>query len=435
MRPAPLAPRGERMNQDVDQELLAAETGPVVARLTEGLGKVATRLVGDMVRGMLACDSVRLTRIAPALGESITVHATHKRLSRNLAKRQTGQTVAANLLAYGAELITPDALLVVDTFDLAKPYSTYMEYLSTLSEGSVPPELGSGSEASPIAQRGYRVCEIFGWEAQGEAMPALAAPADALGAPGESPQPDGGASRLVVAPLAQSLWSNLAPDYRGEAGEVRALIDRVADACAGRGVFALDAADAEVLADLIARPPARFLVRLPQELALLHSGRQATAAEIARSCRTPYGITVYKRQGDFDEGMFIHFGFAAVRHPEHPETPLWLIVVKGLTGGDDRWDPLLVLTNEPMRRSRKVLWRPVWSFLHYWDAVMTNQQIRRRFEFHDVRVMGYDSLRNMGTLLQAAAFIAAQRPGAPLAQSMSLRPRDGVPVEFRGARG
>lgn len=415
------------MEKEADQKQLDATARQVVARLVPGLGKVATRFVGDMVRGMLASDSVRLTRIAAGLGEPIALHATHKRISRNLAKRQTGLTVAANLLATGAELITPDALLVVDTFDLAKPFSRHMEYLGVAAGSSSALAPASGGETPSLAgQPAYRVCEIFGWDSQAGPMPAFAAPADA-------PPPGVGAgNRLVIAPLAQALWSNRAPDYRGEAAEVLPLIDRVAEACGTRGVFALDAAHSEVLAALVGRPQARFLLRLPQQVELLRSGRSASAGEIARSCRTPYGITVYKRQGDFDEGIFIHFGFAAVRHPRHPERPLWLIVVKGLTGGEDRWDPLLVLTNEPMRRSRKVLWRPVWSFLHYWDAVLTNQQIRRRFDLEDVRVLGYDSLRNIGTLIQAAAFVAAQWPGAPLAQSMSLQPREEVTVRFRG---
>lgn len=423
---------GRSVEKEADQEQLDATARQVVARLVPGLGKVASRFVGDMVRGMLASVSVRLTRIAAGLAEPIALHATHKRISRNLAKRQTGLTVAANLLATGAELITPDALLVVDTFDLAKPYSRHMQYLGTAAGSSTDLAPASGSETpSSAGLPAYRVCEIFGWDSQAGPMPAFAAPADAPAA--DDPAPDIGAgNRLVVAPLAQALWSNRAPDYRGDAAEVLPLIDRVAEACGTRGVFALDAAHSEVLAALVGRPQARFLLRLPQQVELLRSGRLASAGEIARSCRTPYGITVYKRQGDFDEGMFIHFGFAAVRHPRHPERPLWLIVVRGLTGGEDRWDPLLVLTNEPMRRSRKVLWRPVWSFLHYWDAVLTNQQIRRRFDLEDVRVLGYDSLRNIGTLMQAAAFVAAQWPGAPLAQSMSLRPRDEVAVRFRG---
>lgn len=421
------------MHEGVSHNTLNAKARTVVAELAAGLGKVPSRFVADMVCGMLAGGSVRLTRIAEALGEPIALHATHKRLSRNLANRAACETVAANLLAAAAELVTKDALLVVDAFDLAKPQARSMEYLGELAAS----EATGSAVAASSGQRGYRVCEIFGWDAQGEPMPAFAELAESLAAEGERPEPGVSAwNRLVVAPLAQTLWSHRAPDYQGEAAAVLALVRRVAEACGGRGVFALDATGhPELLEGIVAQPPERFLVRLPEGLELLHGGRQTTAGAVGRTCKTPYGVTVFKRRDGFDEGVFIHFGHAAVRLPAQPNKPLWLIVIKGLTGGSDGWDPLLVVTNQPMRRSRDVLWRPVWSFLHYWDAVMTNQRIKQQFDFGDVRVLSYNSLRNITTLVQAASFVAAQWPGVQLEQFMSLRPRPGVPVRLNGSRG
>ena len=420
------------MHEGVSHGTLNAKARAVVAELAAGLGKVPSRFVADMVCGLLAGGSVRISRIAEALAEPIALHATHKRLSRNLANHAACETVAANLLAAAAELVTKDALLVVDAFDLAKPHARSMEYL-----GEPAANEATGSAAASSGQRGYRVCEIFGWDAQGEPMPAFAELAQSLAAAGERPEPGVSAwNRLVVAPLAQTLWSHRAPDYQGEAAEVLALVRRVAEACGGRGVFALDGTrDAELLEGIVAQPPERFLVRPPESLELLHGGRQKTAGAIGRTCKTPYGVTVFKRRDGFDEGVFIHFGHAAVRLPAQPERPLWLIVIKGLTGGSDGWDPLLIVTNQPMRRSRNVLWRPVWSFLHYWDAVITNQRIKQQFDFEDVRVLSYNRLRNITTLVQAASFVAAQWPGVQLEQFMSLRPRPDVPVRLRGSRG
>ena len=417
------------MHTGVDKGMLSAKAQAVVAPLAAGLGKVPSRFIADMVRGMLASDSVRLTRIAEALGEPIALHATHKRLSRNLDNRRTGEVLAANLIKAAADLIGQDALLVVDTFDLAKPHARRMEYLGGPSESSAA---GTRRKA---ARRGYRVCEVFGWDVGGGPMPEFAELAQARAAEGDPPEPGTSAwNHLVVTPLAQQLWSTAAPDFHGEAAEVLALVDRVAGVCGDRGVFALDATSQPGWVEsLVARPPGRFVVRLADDFELLHGGRPTTAAAAGQACQTPYGITVYKHREGFDEGVFIHFGFAPVRLPEHAGKPLWLIAIKGLTGTSDGWDPLLLMTNEPMRRSRKVLWRPVWSFLHYWDAVTTNRRIKRQFDFDDVRVLGYDRQRNIGTLMQAAAFVAAQWPGVPLAESLSLQPREGVPARFRNS--
>ena len=48
------------------------------------LGRVGYKFVRDMLVGMQRTRSVNLTDIAKSLNEDIRLHATHKRLSRNL---------------------------------------------------------------------------------------------------------------------------------------------------------------------------------------------------------------------------------------------------------------------------------------------------------------------------------------------------------------
>jgi len=55
---------------------------------------------------------------------------------------------------------------------------------------------------------------------------------------------------------------------------------------------------------------------------------------------------VIRQKDGKEKAYFIQFGFCPVRLPEHPESPLWLVVVKGF------WDkPLMLLTTEPMTRN------------------------------------------------------------------------------------
>ena len=116
----------------------------ISATLTVGLGKVASRFVEDMLTGMLIAGSVRLTEIARALDESIPLHSTHKRLSRNLGNPRIGEMVAGNLLEAGANMVRDDTLLVIDVFELVKLYAEKMEYLAA----PLPPSgRGTGSGA------------------------------------------------------------------------------------------------------------------------------------------------------------------------------------------------------------------------------------------------------------------------------------------------
>ncbi|MDE0442514.1 MAG: hypothetical protein OXL38_10385, partial [Gammaproteobacteria bacterium] len=115
--------------QDFDIGMLHNKVHAIGATLSAGLGKVGRRFVDDMLLGMLISGSVRLTEIARALAESIPTHATHKRLSRNLGNARVGDVVAGNLLAEGAGVVRDDALLVIDLFEVVKPYAEKMEYV------------------------------------------------------------------------------------------------------------------------------------------------------------------------------------------------------------------------------------------------------------------------------------------------------------------
>jgi hypothetical protein len=53
-----------------------------------GLGAVASRFVEEAIFGISSSGSVKLTEIGRSLEEKSPLHATHKRLSRNLANKR-----------------------------------------------------------------------------------------------------------------------------------------------------------------------------------------------------------------------------------------------------------------------------------------------------------------------------------------------------------
>ena len=430
--------------QDFDIGMLRSKVHAIGAGLSAGLGKVATRFVEDMLFGMLASGSVRLTEIARALGESIPMHATHKRLSRNLGNVRVGNVVASNLLAEGARVVRDDALLVIDLFEIVKPYAEKMEYLNSPSS-----PVGEASDAGPPrenANRGYHVCEILGWDIHGRPLPQYEALAQRMGSETDPDNEISAWDNQVVTPLAQTLFSPNAPTFRSESDEILDLVQRVDLACEHRCLFAIDTVgfprlrqslqrhSPELLAkhhglpEVLSRATdCRFVARVPGDYPLLHGRYTTAASDLGESCETPYGITLYKHQNDVDIGLFVHFGAVPVRLPGSPDKPLWLLAVKGMSGEANPvandMDPFLILTTEAMPRNRKVLWDVVWSFLSYWDAIQTNQAIKGQFDFDDVRVLTYDRLRNLGILVLAASFVESQWPGIALTKSLFRAPR------------
>ena len=70
-------------------------------------------------------------------------------------------------------------------------------------------------------------------------------------------------------------------------------------------------------------------------------------------------------------------------------------------------EPLMLLTTEPLRRNRKVLWRMVRSYFRRWAIEETIRFIKQSYEIEDVRVLGYRRLQNLLPLVTAAAYFAA----------------------------
>lgn len=332
--------------------------------VSQGLGKVKRRLVEEMLYGLQARGSVRLSEVARALEEPIRLHKTHDRLSRNLADPGIREEVGKEVLGQGAKRIGKDTLLIVDLSDLRKKYAEKMEYLATIRDGSEK-ELGLG----------YWLCEVVGAEV--------------------------GSAQIV--PLAQSLWSQEAEDFVSENEEVLRQIRRVRAATGGRGIVMLDrGGDRRELYDELVPEKVRFLIRQRGDRALLYQGEKRETLELARSCPTPYAETVVKEEKGEEKAYRIEFGFRPVRLPEWPEVRLWLVVVKGF--GEE---PMMLLTTEPMRLKRSVVWWAVAAYLTRWRVEETIRFIKQSYQLEDVRVLTYARLRNVAMLVFSCFFFAA----------------------------
>ncbi len=101
----------------------------------------------------------------------------------------------------------------------------------------------------------------------------------------------------------------------------------------------------------------------------------------------------------------LDFGYRKVYLPEREEA-LWLLVVHGFGK-----EPMMLLTTEPLRKNRKVLWRIIESYIRRWTIEETIRFIKQSYEVEDVRVLGYRSLQNLMPLVLAAGYVlrAAKR--------------------------
>ena len=333
--------------------------------LCTSMGKVASRFVEETIFGLSASGSVRLTEIGRSLEEDIALHATHKRLSRNLADKALASHIEKKVLQLGAKRITEKTLLIVDPTDLQKKYAKKMQYLANVRDAS-----------EKTIGKGYWMCDVVGCEV--------------------------GSNEIT--PLAQELWSQNAPDFTSENEQVLSLVKRVRQATDYQGILVYDRGGdrREFLTPWTKDSSCHYLVRQRGDRNLFYRGKLQSGLILAGSRNTPYSATIIKEKKGEEKTYSIEFGFVPVRLPEWPERSLWLVVVKGFGKR-----PLMLLTTEPMRRNRKVLWWAVEAYITRWRVEETIRFIKQSYDIEDIRVLTYDRLKNMAVLVLAASYFAA----------------------------
>jgi len=99
------------------------------------------------------------------------------------------------------------------------------------------------------------------------------------------------------------------------------------------------------------------------------------------------------------------YGFRKVKLPGIGEQ-LYLLVVNGFGA-----EPLMILTNRELHKSRKCLWWHVMAYISRWRIEETIRFIKQSYSLEDIRLLTYQRLRNMMALVNAAIFFAAAHLG------------------------
>jgi hypothetical protein len=111
--------------------------------------------------------------------------------------------------------------------------------------------------------------------------------------------------------------------------------------------------------------------------------------------------TVVKEEAGQERLIRPSCGMRKVRLPDRREE-LTLVVVKGF--GEE---PLMILTNLPLRRSRKSLWHVVASYITRWRIEDVIRFLKQSYPLEDIRCLTYRRLQALMVLVTAAVYLAA----------------------------
>jgi Transposase DDE domain len=328
--------------------------------LSAGLPKPCRRFIAEMLYGLQARQSVRLTEIGRALQESISLKKTEGRLCRQLRRPGLWERLTVRICRMAASRVHDLTLLILDLSDISKKYARKMEYLAGVHDGS---EGGLGT--------GYWLLQVIGAET----------------------------GHHSVLPIYNRLYSQKSPDHQSENIEILTAIETVSQATQGKGVWVMDrGGDRDKLLFPLIHSKKRFLFRLCQGRHLIYQGRALEDLEIAQGCPMLYLESIIKEEGEKAHCLRLEFGVRPVTLPGRPE-PLSLVVVRGF--GEE---PLMLLTNVPLKKTRKSLWWAVQSYLTRWTIEETFRFIKQSYQLEDIRLLTYVRLQNMMAFVLAAAY-------------------------------
>lgn len=334
----------------------------------ENLDKTGRRFVNEAIYGIMYSQSVMLTEIGRSLESEVPLKKIEERFCRQLKKEGIWENIHQQVLCDSASYIKDDTLLVLDLSDLFKKYAEKMEYLAKVRDGS---------DGGTIVN-GYWTVQVIGAE---------------LG-------------KHEVLPLYQELYSQEAPGFKSENTQIINAIDMVAEHTGHKGIWIIDrGGDRDVLYNhlLTRENTKRFVIRLVGHRNLLYRNSEELALKLAYKCKMPYSETIIKEENGKEKIYHISYGYIPVKLPGHDQQ-LYMLVVNGFGN-----KPMMLLTTEPLKRKRTVLYRLLGYYLKRWSIEETIRFVKQTYDLENIRVLNYTRLKNMmGLLLAVFYFIAVK---------------------------
>lgn len=320
-------------------------------RICKGLGRPAEKLVTHILYGVATSNECRLTEIARALDETITIKKTVDRLSRGLQEFDGREILQENYLKQVDSYVDDATIFPIDESDLAKPYSVAMEALADVHDGST-------NKIVP----GYMTLEIT-----------------ALTHKTKTPLP-----------VYERVYSAAEESFVSQDDEVLKGLRFLSERYGNGGVRVLDRGyDANVYMRYFIRQRERFIIRVKKNRTVHHGGQsiniEALASRYKGKCSlkcTLHGETVHCKVTEIP-----------IQLPEFGEYPLCLAVVYGFGK-----DPMYLLTNCRSNDQRFCV-AIAKMYLLRWRIEEHFRFKKQQYHFEDFRVRKLSAIRTLHQLV------------------------------------
>jgi hypothetical protein len=336
--------------------------------ISKGLPKIKRRMVKELLYGIQASKDVKLSNIGRVLKEDIALIKTEDRLSRNLGSSDLTDHLNHQILRLADDKINDAMVIAIDPGDIKKPYAKAMENLCGIYDGS--------EHTDAI---GYHLCQVTA----------------------------ANLSHDRIVPLYCEAYSSKAKDYPGFTEKLIDVISHVTAYTRKKGTWAIDRQGDDM--DLISyfqKEELQFVTRLKMNRYLHFDNninKQVKAERIHHHVKLNHKAHIYLTRDGKEEFLHLNFGALTVALPDDPSNWYTLVIVEGFGK-----QSMLLLTNKMVNiRNSQELWRIVEIYLTRWKCDECYRYIKQSYNLEDVRVMSYNSIRNIVVIVHAIAYFTS----------------------------
>ena len=332
-------------------------------------------MVKELLYGIQASKDVKLSNISRALKEGIPLIKTEDRLSRNLGSFDLSEHMNHQILRLANDKIDDTMVIAIDPGDIKKPYAKAMENLCGIYDGS-----------EHTQANGYHLCQVTA----------------------------ANLSHDRIVPLYCEAYSSEAKDYPGFTEKLTNVISQVTAYTGKKGTWAIDRqGDDKDLITYFQKEGLQFVTRLKMNRYLhvdTNVNKQVQAERIHHHVKLNHKAHIYLTRDGKEEFMHLSFGAISVALPDDPSNWYTLVIIKGFGK-----QPMLLLTNKQVNiRNSKELWRIVEIYLTRWKCDECYRYIKQSYNLEDVRVMSYNSIRNIVAIVHTIAYFTSIYMGISL---------------------
>ncbi len=355
------------------------------------------RCIYDLVYGIAAAKSTKLSSIARVLNEDVKIESTITRLSRNVNDEDFNVDLLIDSYVNSVKSITGDSLVInVDDTDIAKPYASKLEDLDRIIDGS--------SNDKRIVN-GYKVLEMTT------------------------------TSKNTKQPITiySKIYSSKSEGYISKNIILHVALKEIVNAYGRDIIFVFDRGFDDIkLMKYLKKLGVKYIIRMTQNRKVKYQSKTMNFKQLGNRCKGKIRVEFSKKE----ENIYLKASHLKVALCSDKNTRLYAVVVHGF--GEI---PMVLLTNIDVN-GKEVVTDVFWKYMKRWRIEEMFRYNKSEYGYEDVRVRSMSGMQVMINMIHILNLIQVKLLesdtsllGYEILEHAKVIKRDVVFLLYRMSRG